>query len=221
MTAAIGDLEIDIEDLVAEDDLVAVRATMRGVHAGPLMDLEPTGEAFEMAYMWFYRIDDGQIAELWSLPDGLGLLQQLGALDGGPENPPSTRRLRSWTIPIGHCTHAANGSGASARLGSPDWPVAVAVATVVTSHSPQRLLIRRRQLRRPPPHQRPHRLRGHRRRRSPPRNLAGRCSLMTRSIRGATDRRRPHNDGRRGLDVQHERTGAVLARRPRRLSFRR
>lgn len=74
---AFADFDVTIEELIAEDDTVAVRATVSGTHARPILDLEPTGESFEIAYMWFYRIEDGQIAELWSLPDGLGLLQQL------------------------------------------------------------------------------------------------------------------------------------------------
>jgi predicted ester cyclase len=81
---AVGDVELDIEELVAADDAVAVRATVSGTHRGSLLDLAPTGETFEIAYAWFYRIEHGQIAEVWSLPDGLGLVQQLDATPGEP-----------------------------------------------------------------------------------------------------------------------------------------
>lgn len=77
---AAADVDLDIGDVVATDDSVAVRATVTGTHRGSLMDLAPTGESFEIAYVWFCRIDDGRIAEIWSLPDGLGLLEQLGAV---------------------------------------------------------------------------------------------------------------------------------------------
>lgn len=77
---AAADVEVAIEEVVATDDRVAVRATVTGTHRGSLVNLAPTGESFEIAYAWFCRIDDGQIAEIWSLPDGLGLMQQLGVV---------------------------------------------------------------------------------------------------------------------------------------------
>lgn len=81
-----ADVDIDIEELVAVGERVAVRATVMGTHRESLLDLAPTGMPFEIAYVWFCRIDRGRIAEIRSLPDGLGLLQQLGAL---PELPPN------------------------------------------------------------------------------------------------------------------------------------
>jgi predicted ester cyclase len=78
--AAVGDIDLRIEASVAEGDTVAVRATVRGTHQGSLLDLAPTGKSVEIAYVWFFRIKDGQIAEVWSLPDGLGLVQQLDAI---------------------------------------------------------------------------------------------------------------------------------------------
>lgn len=81
---ASADVTIDISDVVAADDRVAVRATVSGRHGESLMDLAPTGESFTIAYVWFCRIDDGLISEIWSFPDGLGLMQQLGALPEAP-----------------------------------------------------------------------------------------------------------------------------------------
>ena len=72
---------------------VAVRATATGTHRESLLDLAPTGRSFEIAYAWFCRVDDGQIAAIWSLPDGLGLLQQLDAIPRLPSNrSPTTDR---------------------------------------------------------------------------------------------------------------------------------
>lgn len=84
--AAIGDIDLEIEDIVAADDTVAVRATVSGTHQGSLLDLTPTGKSVEIAYVWFCRIEDGQIAEVWSLPDGLGLVQQLDAISESNAN---------------------------------------------------------------------------------------------------------------------------------------
>lgn len=72
-----------LTDVVA-DERVAVRATVTGTHRESLVDLAPNGASFEITYVWFGRIEDGRIAEMWSLPDGLGLLQQLDAI---PEVP--------------------------------------------------------------------------------------------------------------------------------------
>lgn len=77
---AAADVKIAFEDVVATDETVAVRATVTGSHRESLMDLAPTGQSFEIAYAWFCRIDDGHIDEIWSLPDGLGLLKQLGVV---------------------------------------------------------------------------------------------------------------------------------------------
>lgn len=89
---AAADVDVVVEDTVATDDRVAVRAMVTGTHRESLMDLAPTGRSFEIAYAWFCRIDDGRIAEVWSLPDGLGLMQQLGAIPELPSN-------RSLTVP--------------------------------------------------------------------------------------------------------------------------
>lgn len=77
---AAADIDVTVEDVVATEDKVAVRATVTGTHRESLVDLASTGTSFEIAYVWFCRIEDGQIVEIWSLPDGLGLMQQLDAL---------------------------------------------------------------------------------------------------------------------------------------------
>lgn len=79
-----ADVDVEIDDLVATGDRVAVRATVTGAHEESLMDLAPTGRPFEITYVWFCRVEAGRIAEIWSFPDGLGLLQQIGALPQPP-----------------------------------------------------------------------------------------------------------------------------------------
>lgn len=81
---ATADVDLAIQDVVANDERVAARGTVGGTHCESLIDLAPTGASFEIAHVWFCRIEGGRIAEVWSLPDGLGLVQQLGAV---PELP--------------------------------------------------------------------------------------------------------------------------------------
>lgn len=86
---AAADVAVDVEHVVAAEGEVAVRATVAGIHRESLMDLAPTGASFEIACAWFCRVENGRIAEIRSLPDGLGLLRQLGALPDPTDSPPT------------------------------------------------------------------------------------------------------------------------------------
>jgi predicted ester cyclase len=68
------------EDMVAEDDKVAVRATFKGFHKGDLMGIPPTGKEATISLMLFYRIANGKIVEHRMNADQLGLMQQLGVV---------------------------------------------------------------------------------------------------------------------------------------------
>lgn len=78
------DISQTVENVVAEDDTVAVHITSRGTHEGDLMGIEPTGNEIEVQQMFFVRIEDGVIVERWFLPDSLSLLQQLGVVEFPP-----------------------------------------------------------------------------------------------------------------------------------------
>ena len=67
------------EDLIAQDDRVAVRARFQGIHAGDLMGLAPTGRSVDVPFIIIYRISGGRIAEHWMSIDQLDVLKQLGA----------------------------------------------------------------------------------------------------------------------------------------------
>jgi predicted ester cyclase len=78
--AAFPRYQLIAEDMVAEDDKVAVRATFKGFHKGDLMGITPTGKETAISLMLFYRIANGKIAEHWMNADQLGLMQQLGVV---------------------------------------------------------------------------------------------------------------------------------------------
>lgn len=78
--SAFPDATLEIEDVVAEGDEVAVRWTATGTHEGEFMGVEPTGNEVEIAGLEIRRIEDGRIAESWAVFDALGLLQQLGVV---------------------------------------------------------------------------------------------------------------------------------------------
>jgi predicted ester cyclase len=72
--------ELIAEDMIAEGDRVAVRATFRGTHQGEFAGIPATGYEVEIPVFLIYRIEDGKIAEHWMQADVMGLMQQLGAL---------------------------------------------------------------------------------------------------------------------------------------------
>lgn len=82
LAAAFPDIRVTIEDLVAEDDKVAARVTVRGTHQGMLMgNIAPTGVSATWTGIDILQIKEGRIAARWSERDLLGLLRQLGVVD--------------------------------------------------------------------------------------------------------------------------------------------
>jgi predicted ester cyclase len=72
------DLRIELEQLVAEDDLVSARWTATGTHSGELAGIAPTGKAVRWAGTDVYRLADGKVVEWWRNDDFVWLLHQLG-----------------------------------------------------------------------------------------------------------------------------------------------
>jgi steroid delta-isomerase-like uncharacterized protein len=77
---AFGDLEVTVEDLIAESDRVVVRWRMKGTHQADFMGIMPTRRDIALVGMSMHRMDNGQIAETWDGYDSLGLMQQLGVV---------------------------------------------------------------------------------------------------------------------------------------------
>ena len=78
--AAFENLNVTVEDMLAEEDRVAARFTARGIHKGPFMGLPPTGKPIVMTGIEIFRLERGRIAELWGEANLIGLMQQLGIL---------------------------------------------------------------------------------------------------------------------------------------------
>ena len=70
---------IQITDLLAEGDQVAIRVATRGVHSGEWEGVPPTGRHWTNRGMGLARLEGGKIVELEFLVDELGHLKQLGA----------------------------------------------------------------------------------------------------------------------------------------------
>jgi steroid delta-isomerase-like uncharacterized protein len=63
MRAGFPDIQWVLEEMIAEDDKVAARFTMRGTHRGPFYGVPPTGKSIDVQAMNFYRFDGGKIVE--------------------------------------------------------------------------------------------------------------------------------------------------------------
>lgn len=74
----VSDLDVTVEDVIADEDKVVFRNRGTGTHDGEFMGIEPTEKEFEMQQIVIVRIEGGQIAEIWGQNDMLGALQQLG-----------------------------------------------------------------------------------------------------------------------------------------------
>ncbi|HEX2231207.1 MAG TPA: ester cyclase [Nitrososphaeraceae archaeon] len=79
-TIAFPDLRLNIEDMVAEGNKVAVRVTAGGTHKGELQGISPTDKQVTFTTMDFLTIIDGKVTEEWATADITGLMQQIGAM---------------------------------------------------------------------------------------------------------------------------------------------
>jgi steroid delta-isomerase-like uncharacterized protein len=80
---AFSDIQITVEDQIAEGDCVATRATLCGTHVEELSGIPPTGNRVTVTGIVIQRVTDGRLVEGWWNWDTFGLLQQLGAIPAG------------------------------------------------------------------------------------------------------------------------------------------
>ena len=78
--SAFPDLKVNVDLIVAEDDLVSVRWTARGTNTGSGNGIPATGKRVAVSGTTVFRFVDGAIAEEWTSGDALGLLKQLGLM---------------------------------------------------------------------------------------------------------------------------------------------
>ena len=78
--AAFPDMEITVEDMIADGDKVFDRVSWQATHQGELMGIPPTGKQVKVQEMHICRIAGGKMVERWSQWDAFGMLQQLGVI---------------------------------------------------------------------------------------------------------------------------------------------
>lgn len=70
----------EIEDQIAQDNLVFNRLTWRGTHGGEFAGVSATGRPIELTGINLFKIKDGRVVEQRAELDFFGLLQQVGAI---------------------------------------------------------------------------------------------------------------------------------------------
>jgi predicted ester cyclase len=75
---AFPDMHVNVEELIAERDLVAARFSGEGTHRGELFGTAPTGKRIKFNGIDFLRIKNGKAVEAWHQGDDMVGLMQLG-----------------------------------------------------------------------------------------------------------------------------------------------
>ena len=77
---AFPDIEVVVEDQIAEGDMVATRCSVRGKHVGDSLGFAATQAPVEFTGITITRIKDRKIVEAWNNFDFMRMYRQLGAI---------------------------------------------------------------------------------------------------------------------------------------------
>jgi steroid delta-isomerase-like uncharacterized protein len=78
--AVFPDLAADLQDIIASGDTVATRWVVTGSLQQEFMGIPASGQTVRVEGMNFYRLKDGRVTDIWTQFDGVGMMQQLGAI---------------------------------------------------------------------------------------------------------------------------------------------
>ena len=76
--AAFPDIHIEVDELVCQDDRVAVKCTVTGTHRGDALGVPATNKPVRISGMGLARIENGKIVEAFNTFDFLSLYSQIG-----------------------------------------------------------------------------------------------------------------------------------------------
>lgn len=75
--SVLADLRVEMDDVIAEADKVAIRHRAQARHVGNFMGFPASGKILTWTTISIYRIENGKIAERWGLLDHADLHRQL------------------------------------------------------------------------------------------------------------------------------------------------
>jgi predicted ester cyclase/ketosteroid isomerase-like protein len=82
--SGLPDVQLAVEDMVAERDRVVVRWRGRATHRGPFLGIPPTDAPVTLTGIAIYRVSNGKVVERWVEVDLLGLTGQMRAAAAPP-----------------------------------------------------------------------------------------------------------------------------------------
>ncbi len=74
------DLEIKVEEVVIEDEKVAVRSLSSGTQKGEYLGIPASGCKVKFHGIDIFEIQNGQITQVWHFEDSMAVLRQIGAM---------------------------------------------------------------------------------------------------------------------------------------------
>jgi steroid delta-isomerase-like uncharacterized protein len=77
------EFKFDVQEAVADGDIVALRIIHRGVHNGNYVGIPPTGKRVAIPEIAWYRVRDGKVVEGRLMLNAFDVLNQLGILPKG------------------------------------------------------------------------------------------------------------------------------------------
>jgi steroid delta-isomerase-like uncharacterized protein len=77
---AFPNIEVVVEDTIAEGDKVVARCAVRGKHVGDSLGFKATGTEVEFDGITIVRVKDGKFVEAWNNFDFMRMYKQLGAI---------------------------------------------------------------------------------------------------------------------------------------------
>jgi steroid delta-isomerase-like uncharacterized protein len=77
---AFPNIQVAVEDVIAEGDRVVARCSVSGKHSGDHLGVAASHSPVEFTGISIVRVKDGQIVEAWNNFDFMRMNQQIGAL---------------------------------------------------------------------------------------------------------------------------------------------
>ncbi len=77
---AFPDLRVNVEDMIEEDDKIAVRFTTSGTHKGEFLGLKPTDKQISFDSITILKFTNNKIVERWQCTNEIAMLKQLGVI---------------------------------------------------------------------------------------------------------------------------------------------
>ena len=75
--SAFPDIHYEINNIIQEEDIVALNLTATGTHNGEFLGYAASQKKIQFKEMYFFRISNDRIVEGWGLPDVNGIREQI------------------------------------------------------------------------------------------------------------------------------------------------